>query len=198
MRSWPCAVAVRRVSCVVAVRPVVCQNASWMNQNTSGPTPPTLPGLALAGVDEAIVVRTTQRALARRQAVYADEVRRLLDAGLEVMRQCGTTKSPPVSDIVDCGRVCPAMPSTGTSLRRRIWWRPSWRPAPSGCVAISAIRWPRSGTRGPAAPLDRRDHVPGVQPRGGPLDPSRAVERGPGRGPGPARGGHQPTARWRS
>jgi AcrR family transcriptional regulator len=71
-----------------------------MNQNTSGPTPPTPPGLALAGVDESIVVRTAQRSLARRQAVYADEVRRLLDAGLEVMRECGTTKSPPVSDIV--------------------------------------------------------------------------------------------------
>ncbi len=50
--------------------------------------------------DEAIIVRTTQRTLARRQAAYANEVRRLLDAGLEVMRQCGTTKSPPVSDIV--------------------------------------------------------------------------------------------------
>jgi len=64
-----------------------------MNQNASGAE-------GLAAVD-AVVVRATQRALARRQAVYADEVRRLLDAGLEVMRQCGTTQSPRVSDIVD-------------------------------------------------------------------------------------------------
>jgi AcrR family transcriptional regulator len=53
--------------------------------------------------DDPVVARTAQRALARRQAAYADEVRRLLDAGLEVMRQCGTTKSPRVSDIVEAG-----------------------------------------------------------------------------------------------
>jgi AcrR family transcriptional regulator len=66
------------------------------NRAGSGPAGPA----ARDATDEAIIVRTTQRALARRQAAYADEVRRLLDAGLEVMRQCGTTKSPPVSDIV--------------------------------------------------------------------------------------------------
>jgi AcrR family transcriptional regulator len=67
-----------------------------MNQNTS----PGSPGPSLTGED-AIVARATQRALARRQAVYADEVRRLLDAGLAVMRQFGTTRSPRVSDIVE-------------------------------------------------------------------------------------------------
>jgi len=41
-----------------------------------------------------------QRALARRGADYAGEVRRLLDAALEVMRRCGTTSRPRVADIV--------------------------------------------------------------------------------------------------
>jgi AcrR family transcriptional regulator len=44
--------------------------------------------------------RIAQRALAKRGALYASEVRRLLDAGLEVMRGCGTTTRPRVSDIV--------------------------------------------------------------------------------------------------
>ncbi len=41
-----------------------------------------------------------QQTLARRGAQYATEVRRLLDAGLEVMRRCGTKSSPRVADIV--------------------------------------------------------------------------------------------------
>lgn len=41
-----------------------------------------------------------QEALAKRQAANADEVRRLLDAGLEIMRRCGTTSRPRVADIV--------------------------------------------------------------------------------------------------
>ena len=41
-----------------------------------------------------------QEALAKREAAYADEVRRLLDAGLDVMRRCGTTSRPRVADIV--------------------------------------------------------------------------------------------------
>jgi AcrR family transcriptional regulator len=41
-----------------------------------------------------------QEALARREAAYADEVRRLLDAGLDVMRRCGTASRPRVADIV--------------------------------------------------------------------------------------------------
>jgi AcrR family transcriptional regulator len=65
-----------------------------MNQNASGAE-------ELIDADNAVVARATQRALARRQAVYVDEVRRLLDAGLQVMRQFGTTQSPRVSDIVD-------------------------------------------------------------------------------------------------
>ena len=43
---------------------------------------------------------TAQEALARREAAYADEVRRLLDAALDVMRSCGTEKRPRVADIV--------------------------------------------------------------------------------------------------
>jgi AcrR family transcriptional regulator len=41
-----------------------------------------------------------QQTLARREAAYASEVRRLLDAALDVMRRCGTTSRPRVADIV--------------------------------------------------------------------------------------------------
>ncbi|HWC37269.1 MAG TPA: TetR/AcrR family transcriptional regulator [Acidimicrobiales bacterium] len=41
-----------------------------------------------------------QRTLAKRGTQYANEVRRLLDAGLEVMRRSGTASSPRVADIV--------------------------------------------------------------------------------------------------
>ena len=65
-----------------------------MNQNASG-------GLVPLDSDDPVVARAAQRALARRQAVYSDEVRRLLDAGLEVMRRCGTTRTPRVADILE-------------------------------------------------------------------------------------------------
>jgi AcrR family transcriptional regulator len=44
--------------------------------------------------------RIAQRSLAKRGANYATEVRRLLDAALEVIRERGTTSRPRVSDIV--------------------------------------------------------------------------------------------------
>jgi AcrR family transcriptional regulator len=44
--------------------------------------------------------RIAGRTLAKRGADYADEVRRLLDAALEVMRQCGTVSRPRVADVV--------------------------------------------------------------------------------------------------
>jgi AcrR family transcriptional regulator len=47
-----------------------------------------------------IAARIALRTLSRRGAGYADEVRRLLDAALEVMRACGTTSRPRVADIV--------------------------------------------------------------------------------------------------
>jgi AcrR family transcriptional regulator len=50
--------------------------------------------------DEPVVAKAASRALARRQEVYTDEVRRLLDAGMTVMQQAGTTASPRVADIV--------------------------------------------------------------------------------------------------
>lgn len=68
-----------------------------MSQNASlSPRPTT----SLADRQDEIVLRASQRALARHRAVYTEEVRRLLDAGLEVMRQYGTERSPRVSDIV--------------------------------------------------------------------------------------------------
>jgi AcrR family transcriptional regulator len=47
-----------------------------------------------------VAARIARRTLARRGADYADEVRRLLDAALDVMRRCGTASRPRVADIV--------------------------------------------------------------------------------------------------
>jgi len=47
-----------------------------------------------------VPTRIAQRTLAKRGAGYASEVRRLLDAALEVMRQGGTASRPRVADIV--------------------------------------------------------------------------------------------------
>jgi len=44
--------------------------------------------------------RIARQTLAKRGAGYQGEVRRLLDAGLETMRRCGTTSRPRVADIV--------------------------------------------------------------------------------------------------
>ena len=44
--------------------------------------------------------RIVRRTLAKREDQYASEVRRLLDAGLEVIRRCGTSSRPRVADIV--------------------------------------------------------------------------------------------------
>jgi len=49
-----------------------------------------------AGVADRIV----RRSLAKREGEYAEEVQRLLDAGLEVMQKCGTSSRPRVADIV--------------------------------------------------------------------------------------------------
>ncbi|HTU38344.1 MAG TPA: TetR/AcrR family transcriptional regulator [Acidimicrobiales bacterium] len=51
---------------------------------------------APTGVAERIV----RRSLAKREGEYANEVRRLLDAALEVMQRCGTASRPRVADIV--------------------------------------------------------------------------------------------------
>ncbi|MEY2397066.1 MAG: hypothetical protein QOJ00_240 [Actinomycetota bacterium] len=47
-----------------------------------------------------VAARVAQQTLAGRGAAYTDEVRRLLDAALEVMRQRGTGSRPRVADIV--------------------------------------------------------------------------------------------------
>ncbi len=44
--------------------------------------------------------RIVRRSLAKRENDYASEVRRLLDAALEVMGRCGTSSRPRVADIV--------------------------------------------------------------------------------------------------
>jgi AcrR family transcriptional regulator len=56
---------------------------------------------ALAGGDGTDVAgRIVRRSLAKRESEYAGEVRRLLDAALDLMRQHGTTSRPRVADIV--------------------------------------------------------------------------------------------------
>ena len=50
--------------------------------------------------DADIAGTIAQQTLARREAQYASEVRRLLDAALAVMRKSGTAASPRVADIV--------------------------------------------------------------------------------------------------
>src|SRR5207249_507351 len=47
-----------------------------------------------------VAERIARDTMARRGPDYASEVRRLLDAGLDVMRACGTASRPRVSDIV--------------------------------------------------------------------------------------------------
>lgn len=57
----------------------------------------------ILGVQNAIpsnVPSVALEALARKEAAYAEEVRKLLDAGLDVMRRCGTASRPRVADIV--------------------------------------------------------------------------------------------------
>ena len=47
-----------------------------------------------------VAARIARETLARRGAGYETEVRRLLDAALDVMRRCGTASRPRVADIV--------------------------------------------------------------------------------------------------
>jgi len=47
-----------------------------------------------------VATRVARRTLDKRGTDYAAEVRRLLDAGLEIMRTCGTESRPRVADIV--------------------------------------------------------------------------------------------------
>lgn len=52
------------------------------------------------GAPDDVAARIARQTLTRRGADYAGEVRRLLDAALDVMRRCGTTSRPRVADIV--------------------------------------------------------------------------------------------------
>jgi AcrR family transcriptional regulator len=54
----------------------------------------------ISGQPGDVASRIAQRALAKRGANYTDEVRRLLDAALRVMKQRGTESRPRVVDIV--------------------------------------------------------------------------------------------------
>jgi AcrR family transcriptional regulator len=66
------------------------------------PTSEAQPATATAtGGDQTDVAgRIVRRSLAKRESEYAGEVRRLLDAALDLMRRHGTTSRPRVADIV--------------------------------------------------------------------------------------------------
>lgn len=74
---------------------VVGQNRILMSQNAILPS--SLPG---RDRDVDVAGKIASRRVAQREQQYAHEVRRLIDAGLEVMRTCGTASSPRVADIV--------------------------------------------------------------------------------------------------
>ena len=52
------------------------------------------------GAETTVAERIALRSLGKRGAEYASEVRRLLDAALQVMDRCGTSSRPRVADIV--------------------------------------------------------------------------------------------------
>ena len=52
------------------------------------------------GGDTDVAAALARQRLAKLGAEYTTEIRRLLDAGLDVMRRCGTTSRPRVADIV--------------------------------------------------------------------------------------------------
>jgi AcrR family transcriptional regulator len=78
------------------------KNGILMSQNASleDNEGPSLEPSERRPLGEAVVAKTARRALAKREETYTDEVRRLIDAGMAVIVQSGTTASPRVADIV--------------------------------------------------------------------------------------------------
>jgi AcrR family transcriptional regulator len=73
--------------------------------NREAGAPPATAGTAPGGAEPRapetdVAGRIVRRSLAKREEEYAGEVRRLLDAALEVMQKCGTSSRPRVADIV--------------------------------------------------------------------------------------------------
>jgi len=65
-----------------------------MSQNAIPESPPS------TGAAKDVAARIAEHSLTKRGEEYASEVRRLLDAALEVIRECGTSSRPRVADIV--------------------------------------------------------------------------------------------------
>ena len=64
------------------------------------PTTEAQPTAPAGGDGTDVAGRIVRRSLAKRESEYAGEVRRLLDAALDLMRRHGTTSRPRVADIV--------------------------------------------------------------------------------------------------
>ena len=148
------------------------------------------------------------RPLASAEAAYADEVRRLLDAALEVMRRCGTTSRPRVADIVAAAglsndafyRHFPSKDALVAALlddgaeRLRATSTTRWRRSrrPEGQVrrwVEGVLSQARRGHRGdhPRGALERRQRRRGPRVRSPPRQ--RAARRAPARA---VRGARQP------
>ena len=146
---------------------------------------------------EDVADRVARQTLAGREAAYATEVRRLLDAALDVMRRCGTTVATPGRRHRGRRRalqrgVLPPLPVEGRARRRH-----PRRRRRSGCAATSRTRSRRSAT--PEGQVRR--WVEGVlvagrrRHRGD--DPGGPLERRQRRRPGRRRAGTSPAAPWR-
>jgi AcrR family transcriptional regulator len=82
---------------ILAIKNAISPQEAGPPPRTSGPRN----GGTDTGVPESDVMgRIVRRSLAKREGEYAEEVRRLLDAALEVMQKCGTSSRPRVADIV--------------------------------------------------------------------------------------------------
>ena len=77
---------------ILAIKNPISDNTAERPPDAAG----TGPGVPASDVADRIV----RRSLAKREGEYAGEVRRLLDAALEVMQHCGTSSRPRVADIV--------------------------------------------------------------------------------------------------
>ena len=78
-----------------------------------------------------VAERIARQTLAKRGPDYTNEVRRLLDAALEVDAPLRHHVSAPGRRHRGCRRACPTTPSTATSHPRTCWWRPSSKTAPN-------------------------------------------------------------------
>src|SRR6516225_1864969 len=82
---------------ILAIKNPISDQEAGLPPATAG-TATGVPDPSVA--DTNVAGRIVRRSLAKREDEYTGEVRRLLDAALEVMHRCGTSSRPRVADIV--------------------------------------------------------------------------------------------------